>query len=811
MAKRKKNLFDIAIRELAKKPGTSFVNIGAMDGTSFDTLSGYVNAFQLKGLYVEPVPYLFNQLIKNTDGKHKYENSAISDKDGFVEMTVIDREPIESGLIHPCFAGMSAINPPRNGLGSEGDRPVVEKYGKTIKVPCHTLQTVLDRHEIVNYDIIQIDAEGHDYCVFSQIDFTLHKPTVIRIEHVSLDEKEKKAIIKTLDKEGFIYTVENQDLVAVSNNLWSQFDELLREEIQISNFPTTVSNVEVYEKSSKVTLVTGFWDIGRGDLKENWSRSREQYYNRLDSLLKVDCNFIVFGDENLKKFVEERRSTENTQFILRGLDWFKEPFYNRIQKIRTNPDWFNQATWLPDSTQAKLDMYNPLVMSKMFLLNDARILDKFNSEYMFWIDAGITNTVHPGYFKHDKVLNKLPEVISKFSFLCFPYAANKEIHGFKFEDINRYAGQKVEKVARGGFFGGPKDSISDINTLYYGYLDKSLNEGLMGTEESIFSILVYRYPELVDCFDIDQNGFISTFFENVKNGLATVSTKGIATKTTVKSKKSLSNLKTNTYILTFNFPEQLGHILNSFEKTPEWIETSSVFIIDNSTDNSVKLQNEKICRSKGFTYLGQEKNTGICGGRQIAADHFAESDADYMIFFEDDMTINDESLSGEFCRMGFRKYVKDLFKLSHKIIEKEGLDFLKLSFTELYWDNNIQTSWYNVPQNIRSLVWPEYDKLPETGSDPNAPRTRFDRIENYEGLGYAVGEVYYSNWPVIVSKEGNKKMFNNPRFDHPFEQTWMSHIFQETLRKKIKGGVLLASPIKHDRIKYYEGHERREN
>jgi len=569
-------------------------------------------------------------------------------------------------------------------------------------------------------------------------------------------------------------------------------------------------------KMSRVTLVTGFWDIGRGELKENWARSKEQYYLKLDSLLKTDCNFIIFGEEHLERFVKERTEPNKIQFILRSKEWFKETFYERIQTIRTNPDWYNQASWLPDSTQAQLEMYNPVVMSKMFLLNDARVFDKFDSEYLFWIDAGIANTVHPGYFTHDKVIEKMPGIVSKFSFVCFPYKADREIHGFTFEDINRYAGAKVEKVARGGFFGGPKDSISDINALYYGYLDKSLNQGLMGTEESIFSILVYRHPEIVDYFEIEENGLLSTFFENVKNQTAiprSIDSQEKRSNTVERKRtvKSLSNLKTNTYILTFNFPEQLRHLLTSFEKTPEWIETSSVYVIDNSTRKEARKENERICIDRGFNYLGQEKNTGICGGRQIAADHFAESDADYMIFFEDDMTVNDESTKGEFCRMGLRKYVNELFKLSHKIIEKEGLDFLKLSFTELYWDNNIQTSWYNVPQNIRSLVWPDYDKLPETGSDPNAPRTRFDRIENYQGLGYAVGEVYYSNWPVIVSKEGNKKMFINTRFDHPFEQTWMSHIFQETLRKRIKGGVLLASPIKHDRIEYYEGHERREN
>ena len=99
-------------------------------------------------------------------------------------------------------------------------------------------------------------------------------------------------------------------------------------------------------------------------------------------------------------------------------------FYEKIQNIRTNPDWYNQSGWLKDSTQAKLEMYNPLVMSKMFMLNNVTIWNPFQSEYFFWIDAGITNTVHYGYFTHDKVFNLLPEFIetnNDFVFLLKTY------------------------------------------------------------------------------------------------------------------------------------------------------------------------------------------------------------------------------------------------------------------------------------------------------------------------------------------------------------------------------------------------------
>jgi hypothetical protein len=89
-----------------------------------------------------------------------------------------------------------------------------------------------------------------------------------------------------------------------------------------------------------LTLVTGLWDIGRGDLSEGWSRSYQHYLNKFEDLLKVENNLIIFGDEELEKFVKERRQDHNTQFIVRDLTWFKNnEFFNQIQSIRTNPKW----------------------------------------------------------------------------------------------------------------------------------------------------------------------------------------------------------------------------------------------------------------------------------------------------------------------------------------------------------------------------------------------------------------------------------------------------------------------------------------
>ena len=555
---------------------------------------------------------------------------------------------------------------------------------------------------------------------------------------------------------------------------------------------------------NNITLVTGIWNIGRDELKEGWSRPFQHYLDKFSQLLDVDANMIIFGDEELKDFVFSKRSRENTQFITRPLSWFRDnEFFDMIQKIRTNESWSNQAGWLKESTQSRLENYNPLVMSKVFLLNDAKIMDQFNSEYLFWIDGGLTNTVHPGYFTHDKVLNKLSKHISKFSFVCFPYDAETEIHGFEYNKLNSIAGDKVTKVARGGFFGGPKDSIGDINGIYYSLLKTTLEEGYMGTEESIFSIMCYKHSDIINYFDIESNGLINKFFEDLKND--DLKTKN---ESKVVVTNNLDTNKVGLYVITFNSPNQFRTLIKSMtEYDKDYLIKTKKFLLDNSSDLSTTEEYSEICKEFDFEHIKKD-NLGICGGRQWIAEHFDTTDLDYYLFFEDDMFFHPNQ---GVCRNGFNRYVPNLYTKSLEVIKKENFDFLKLNYSEFYGDNGTQWAWYNVPQSVREQFWPGKNRLPVQGLDPNAPKTTYTSVLSHKGLPYAVGEVYYCNWPQLVSRPGNKKMFLDVTWAHPFEQTWMSHMYQLVKKEELYPGLLLLTPTEHDRFEHYDGGLRKES
>jgi hypothetical protein len=577
--------------------------------------------------------------------------------------------------------------------------------------------------------------------------------------------------------------------------------------------PVEVESIKVKDEISmnkNVTIVTGLWDLGRGDLDDSFKRDFQQYKDRFFELIDSDCQMCVWIPKDLEEEVLKIRGDRPTKIYYKELKEFEtwNPFFDKIQEIRNKPGWADQVGWLKESPQARLKYYNPMMFTKMFMVNDSAILNPFNSEYFFWIDGGITSTVHKGYFQHDLVFDNLENYVSqigdKFIQLAYPYEGSTEIHGFEREALARYCNTDyVKYVCRGGFFGGPKAVIHDLNNLYYSIMNSTLAEGYMGADECLFTILSHLYPELTYKFNIEGNGLVWPFFEELKE----YKEKPAAL---LNGKKSYNDIKTSVYVLTFNYPSQFRDLCESFKKAdPNFLLKPSKILINNSTDRTTDEEYDELCKEYGFEEIHQD-NIGICGGRQLCAEHFDKSDNDYYIFFEDDMFLYSEEVK-TVCKNGFTNYIHNLYDKTLRIMYKNDLDYLKLSFSEIYGDSTEQWAWYNVPQSVREQYFPDKTALPVHGLDPNAPKTEFEHMGKHEDCRFLTGDIHYCNWPLWFSKEGNKKVFLETTWSRPYEQTWMSYVFQKQKKGEIKAAVLLASPINHTRNHYYKPEERVES
>lgn len=266
-----------------------------------------------------------------------------------------------------------------------------------------------------------------------------------------------------------------------------------------------------------ITLVTCLLDLGRDELAKDdyhFKREFQMYLDALQTWLRHQYPKVVFttqdiADEMMKTMSDEAKKT--TKFVITSREelrtkWLGRDNYDRVQTIRQSSEWLARASWLPNSPQGGLGDYNPLVMSKMFMLREAARDNFFNTSHFVFLDSK-HNCQRPDVMnpKNDHILRA--HMFNKFLLTTFDYRPSSEVHGFEYQEFNRYcniqnpAERQVIKVGRGGIFGGSAFVLEYISAMYDIALTATLRNRLMGTEENILSILKYQVPQYVDDFN----------------------------------------------------------------------------------------------------------------------------------------------------------------------------------------------------------------------------------------------------------------------------------------------------------------------
>lgn len=208
--------FDKAIKSLDYK-NLKFIQIGACDGKFVDPINKHIKKYNWEGVLVEPVPYYFEKLKETYKDSNNltFVNKAISEKNSSVSMFTIDPSGFE--VLPAWVQGISSLHLDRNAISEDywtkGRGKVHLKDGysyeklkpfiKEIQVECITLEVLINESGISDFDLLLIDAEGHDYIILNQLDFKKYKPKIIQFEYVNLLSEEKEKIIKLLRKHNY--------------------------------------------------------------------------------------------------------------------------------------------------------------------------------------------------------------------------------------------------------------------------------------------------------------------------------------------------------------------------------------------------------------------------------------------------------------------------------------------------------------------------------------------------------------------------------------------------------------------------------
>jgi|TARA_R110002126_G_scaffold43740_1_gene125390 FkbM family methyltransferase len=265
----KDNLISDTLHKIGKEvSNASVVQIGACDGISYDDTRGFLDLYKWKGVFVEPIPELFEQLKENfKDRDYKFVNAAITKESGKVIMLNVPEASIANQHIRPCFKGMSSVWPPKNGLGSddEYDTVIRERFAKKIEVTSLSLEDLFKDTSTTEFDIFIVDAEGCDYDIFMQLDLNKYKPKFIRLETCNLTDKEREVINEKLKAHGYMYEEDDSDqnVDAVLESFWYGNDTAAT---SIDNINNKVTPMNAHLKAIK-NKHEALRDIARADLE----------------------------------------------------------------------------------------------------------------------------------------------------------------------------------------------------------------------------------------------------------------------------------------------------------------------------------------------------------------------------------------------------------------------------------------------------------------------------------------------------------------------------------------------------------------
>ena len=157
--------------------------------------------------------------------------------------------------------------------------------------------------------------------------------------------------------------------------------------------------------------------------------------------------------------------------------------------------------------------YIPLTLHKHFLLLEGTKKNPFGSKYFYWIDSGIFSSYHIQENINDFYFAKTPR--DQFFMTTFPYHSDSEMHGYNMKGMEETCGNIPKYVCRATYFGGTKEQIQKIFEYYHEEMWQSISGGYIGTEESIYTILSYKFPDMFHLWNMP-TGDIYNFLQKIK-------------------------------------------------------------------------------------------------------------------------------------------------------------------------------------------------------------------------------------------------------------------------------------------------------
>jgi FkbM family methyltransferase len=175
--------------------------VGAYDGVENDPTARFLMTRRCRAVFVEPQPLPFSRLsqrITEREGQTAV-NAAVDQETGTREMFCIPKG--DQGL--PPWTEQLASFQREHITKHEDQFPGLSKHIKSISVPTISFDDLLDKFQIRDLDLLQIDAEGMDTQLLAWFPFHRLKPALLHYETAHMQSQERETLRERLKQIGY--------------------------------------------------------------------------------------------------------------------------------------------------------------------------------------------------------------------------------------------------------------------------------------------------------------------------------------------------------------------------------------------------------------------------------------------------------------------------------------------------------------------------------------------------------------------------------------------------------------------------------
>lgn len=211
LSKKNFSLQDILNKNFPPNQPFYFIQVGAWDGTGYDFLYDFVKERKSAGIVIEPLPDYFEKLKQN----YSYNPSVIPvNKAVFHEKKEIELyrvDPTRTEGLPDWAGGIASVDPAHHKKAQIPSSVII-----TETVQADTLMNIIkEYYPYDTADFFQVDVEGYDFDVITQLDFTFINPDIIKFEYINLGAEIAEKAIGLLKTKGYYCFYDDIDIIAV--------------------------------------------------------------------------------------------------------------------------------------------------------------------------------------------------------------------------------------------------------------------------------------------------------------------------------------------------------------------------------------------------------------------------------------------------------------------------------------------------------------------------------------------------------------------------------------------------------------------